>query len=388
MAMIDWCGWNGLGIRLACSVGRMATPSVTFALCVLFTPIYALSTRLPTSSSFQHLSCQEHQATYTDLVSTALANYKMQGLTIDDIYNLHGWDGDPQVLVVNNTVYTVKEPHLNVAANLIPLLKKLSRVAHLPDLILAGNIMDQPEDEIDRGGGPWFGYCNIRGLMTNLVYPASNMPVEGVMSCGKKCVPFTEQDSRETKAVFLGSSTGWASGRRAAVVQAGLLHPTHVYSGYTALLDIGQDVRDSQHPAIKSIKTRMTLTEQIRQFRYIINVDGHCAALRLSNEAEWYYPLLQPYVHYVPVRFSPQDPEPLHDIVRKIDWANAHPVQMAQIVRNAQNFAWRHLSEQGLNCYALQLFDQYSSLFSDQSRLQQQASEGHFETYVQHTDSV
>lgn len=54
------------------------------------------------------------------------------------------------------------------------------------------------------------------------------------------------------------------------------------------------------------------------RYKYIVNVEGHCSALRLkhllagpsavlfvqSEEIEWFYPLLNPFVHYIPVRFE------------------------------------------------------------------------------------
>ena len=53
------------------------------------------------------------------------------------------------------------------------------------------------------------------------------------------------------------------------------------------------------------------------QYKYVVNVEGNCAALRLkyllagpsavffvhSDEIEWFYPLLKPFVHYIPVTF-------------------------------------------------------------------------------------
>lgn len=62
----------------------------------------------------------------------------------------------------------------------------------------------------------------------------------------------------------------------------------------------------------------MHLRQQVQKFKYVVNVEGNCAALRLkhllsspsavffvqSDEIEWYYPLLKPYVHYIPVSFS------------------------------------------------------------------------------------
>ena len=57
---------------------------------------------------------------------------------------------------------------------------------------------------------------------------------------------------------------------------------------------------------------------QVTLYKYIVNVEGNCAALRLkqllagpsavffvqSDEIEWFYPLLKPFVHYIPVSFS------------------------------------------------------------------------------------
>ncbi|DBA91833.1 TPA: hypothetical protein ACH3X1_015970 [Trebouxia sp. C0004] len=353
--------------------------------------------KLPTTSSFLQEHCDSYIPKYLPLVSSMLGKYRLSGLLITDILSLHGWEGSPQVIMVNGTLLTISEPHLNVAANLIPLLVKLSSRVRLPDLALAGDIMDQPEDDISRHGGPWFGYCNMMFQTTNLMYPAGS-PVEEPLSCGTKCTPFTRKDTREPKAVFLGSSTGWLSGRRTAVVSAGILHPEHVYSGYTALIDIGQDIRDSQHPTLEATKPPMSLAKQVQRFKYIINVDGHCAALRMrellasdsvvlwveSNEVEWYYSLLQPFVHYIPVRYFPHMDDPLSDIVTKIEWANANPAEMALIIQNAHEFALQHFSEHGMTCYSVQLVNEYAALFPDQWKLQKLQSEGAFAHSLKH----
>lgn len=358
----------------------------------------AFPARVPTCTSFLHKECDSYIPKYQPLVASMLAQYRSKGVLVTDILNLHGWEGDPQVVVVNGTLLTISEPHLNVAAYLIPLLAKLATKVRLPDMALAGDIMDQPEDDISRHGGPWFGYCNMMFQTTNLLYPAGG-PVEETLSCGNKCIPFTRKDNREPKAVFLGSSTGWLSGRRTAVVLAGMLHPSHIYSGYTALIDIGQDIRDSQHPTLTAVKPPMSLAQQVQKFKYIINVDGHCAALRMrellasdsvvlwveSNEVEWYHSMLQPFVHYIPIRYFPHDMEdPLHDIVTKIDWANDHPVEMAQIIQNAHHFASQHFSDLGLTCYSVQLVNEYAALFPDQWKLQQLHSEGAFAQAAEH----
>ena len=63
---------------------------------------------------------------------------------------------------------------------------------------------------------------------------------------------------------------------------------------------------------------KMLLAVQVALYKYIVNVEGNCAALRLkhllagpsavffvqTDEIEWFYPLLKPFVHYIPVSFS------------------------------------------------------------------------------------
>lgn len=63
---------------------------------------------------------------------------------------------------------------------------------------------------------------------------------------------------------------------------------------------------------------QMLLALQVALYKYIVNVEGNCAALRLkqllagpsavffvqTDEIEWFYPLLKPFVHFIPVSFS------------------------------------------------------------------------------------
>ncbi len=144
---------------------------------LLLVTVCGAPAKLPTTSSFLQEECDSYIPKYLPLVTSMLGKYRTSGLLITDILSLHGWEGSPQVIVVNGTLLTISEPHLNVAANLIPLLVKLSSRMRLPDLALAGDIMDQPEDDISRHGGPWFGYCNMMFQTTNLMYPAGS-PVE------------------------------------------------------------------------------------------------------------------------------------------------------------------------------------------------------------------
>lgn len=338
--------------------------------------------RLPSARDYLLQQCEGLWQTYEPLIASALAPYKASTLSIDNILHLKGRTLRPQVFVVNNTVRTFEEPANNTRLGLVPLLAKLTTLVSLPDLVLVSNHQDEPEFDVVRHGGPWFGYCNHLMITSNIMYPAST-PVKKRLSCGDGCMAFGLQDTRQDKAVFLGSSTGWSHGRRRAAVLAGIEHSDKIHSGYTQLVDINQETRESTDLAIQQIRPAMSMLQQVRMYKYIINADGNCAAHRLrhllasdsvvlwieSNQVEWFYSLLQPFVHYVPIRYDAHDPTvTAQDILLKLQWAEDNPSRMAKIVDNANEFAQLHLSEHGLTCYSVQLFSEYSSLFSDSSR--------------------
>lgn len=153
---------------------------------------------------------------------------------------------------------------------------------------------------------------------------------------------------------------------------------TQVYAGLTEDLDklLSEEETQTFRPA-----KFMELEEQVQRFKYMVNVEGNCAALRLkhllsspsavffvqSDEIEWYYPLLKPYVHYIPVRFSTSGEKEGHevDLAQKVEWAERHPDRVAAIVREANAFAEFHLSRQGQECFAMQMLDAYARLLKD-----------------------
>ena len=292
-----------------------------------------------------------------------------------------------------------QSPVLNTAAIWIPLLKRLARKVSLPDFVLAGNVWDLPEDDAKRGG-PWFGFCNILFMTTNILLPSGPGLVSS-LRCGRKCQPFTKSDRRFPKAIFLGSSTGWIYGRRNAVVLAGMLHKDTVYSGYTQMVDLPAGGVPAEDAALASLKPEMDLAEQVKNYKYIIVADGHCATIRThavlasdsavfwveTNLIEWFYPLLQPYVHYIPVRLLKHEPQdPLQDIVDKIAWAKSNPEKVAAIVKNANQFAVTHLSDHALTCYSVQMLDEYARVFQDPEVLPGIAAGGTFSTeYTNYT---
>jgi len=106
----------------------------------------------------------------------------------------------------------------------------------------------------------------------------------------------------------------------------------------------------------------MSIEEQC-EYKYIIHIDGHVSAFRLSLELNfgsvillvnsewkmWYSDLLQPYVHYVPVSND------LSDIYNKIRWCKNNDEKCKEIVSNAKKFYEMYLQKDGVLDYMQKL---------------------------------
>jgi hypothetical protein len=76
----------------------------------------------------------------------------------------------------------------------------------LPDMPIGFNPVDVPARDEDVGGGPYFGYCNVPKLTSNL--PLPDLWGVNPLTCGLDCTPFSETDHRKDQAIFLGRPTG------------------------------------------------------------------------------------------------------------------------------------------------------------------------------------
>lgn len=320
---------------------------------------------------------------------------------------------------------------------------------------IAFNPDDRPCNDEDVGGGPYFGYCNVPKLTSNLPFPDFWTPE--ALNCGSGCEPFTDSDQRQEQAIFLGRPTGrsnstepkpwrantkpakhmlstnifkcshtlfnhegaflprlcdvfflflsfalffsfflesscmlhagWHKGGRRAVIEAGRKHPDYLYSGLTEYPDPGI-VSPEDEQTFGTVGQQSTST-QVREHKYIVNVDGWCSSKRMKQllasdsailnvvgmEDQWFTPLLKPMKHYIPVRFEANDPdlEEGSELISKIRWAQEHPQEVGRIVQHAKSFHGFYLSQRGEECYAVQLLEEYSSLLLDSWKLQDRA---------------
>jgi hypothetical protein len=191
---------------------------------------------------------------------------------------------------------------------------------------------------------------------TGLVFPNACREYPDV-----KPTPWTEKIE---KAVFRGATTGSGvtsdTNQRLKALEMGVKHK--------GLLDVGitkWNLRPRKlegSPYFQTIErsnynraNRLNLQEQSR-YKYILTLEGHVAAYRLSYEllsgsvvllAEsqwqmWYYPFLKPYEHYVPVK------EDLGDLLSQIEWCKANDAKCQQIAKNARAFYDKYLGTRGI----------------------------------------
>ncbi len=166
------------------------------------------------------------------------------------------------------------------------------------------------------------------------------------------------------KAVFRGSSTG--SGVTADTNQR--LKALEIGTKHKGLLDVGitkWNLRPRKlegSPYLQTIErenyskaNNLTLQEQ-SQYKYILTLEGHVAAYRLSYELSsgsvvllaesqwqmWYYPFLKAYEHYVPVK------EDLSNLLDQIEWCKANDAECEQIAENARAFYYKYLDTRGI----------------------------------------
>lgn len=98
-------------------------------------------------------------------------------------------------------------------------------------------------------------------------------------------------------------------------------------------------------------------------YKYLVHVDGHVSAFRLSLELSmgccilkadsmyklWYSELLEPMVHYVPVNAD------LSNLVEKIEWCRNNDDKCKQIAVNARAFYVQYLQKDGALDYLQKL---------------------------------
>jgi len=147
---------------------------------------------------------------------------------------------------------------------------------------------------------------------------------------------------------------------------------------YRDLIDAGftfvYNPDDCESGDIKELKTygRERLSyEEMLEYKYQMWIDGYGASFSASgwrlfsnsvvfkpesNNTQWYYAALQPYVHYIPIQAN------LEDLVEKIQWMQTDDAYAKEVAENAREFALTHIVRTESLCYLYSLIMEYSRL--------------------------
>lgn len=170
-------------------------------------------------------------------------------------------------------------------------------------------------------------------------------------------------------AVFRGSNTGCgydtATNTRLKLAKLATKYPQILDAGITNWNLRIRKTKSSpylQLPNLENLKlvNKLSPLEQ-SNYKYLIHVDGHVSAFRLSLELSmgccillvkslndwklWFSDMLEPYVHYVPVKSD------LSDLITQIEWCLKHDKKCQNIAQNALTFYNKFLTKEGIFDY-------------------------------------
>lgn len=218
----------------------------------------------------------------------------------------------------------------------------------------------------------WEDWHRVQSIENNIVFP-------------DKCRTYRDQfnldwDTKYPVAVFRGASTGCGTtlfdNPRLIVSYISTLPENKDIDGLP-YIDAGitkWNIRPRKTPDSPYLQTieintlpfglvnPLTPTEQ-SNFKYIINIDGHVSAFRTSYELSmgsvllivespytmWFKSLLQPYVHYVPVKRD------LTDLLIQVKWCKDNDDICRGIAQNALELYNTYLMKDGIFDYLQKL---------------------------------
>jgi hypothetical protein len=124
-------------------------------------------------------------------------------------------------------------------------------------------------------------------------------------------------------------------------------------------------------PYVQQFKGNFVSFKHQFKYKYHLMVDGNSAPYSASgwklftnsllfkadsDKIQWYYRLLKPYEHYIPVK------EDLSDLFEQLTYYKNHSLEAQSIATNARNFAITHICQNDNLAYLYKTLIQYSKL--------------------------
>ncbi|OGN59703.1 MAG: hypothetical protein A3F40_04535 [Chlamydiae bacterium RIFCSPHIGHO2_12_FULL_27_8] len=139
------------------------------------------------------------------------------------------------------------------------------------------------------------------------------------------------------------------------------------------IIDAGINVTDGMQlkevlTGLKLVKNHASILEHL-DYKYLPNLDGYMCTYpgfqwrllsnsvvlkQKSDEVQWFYSGLEPYVHYIPIEND------MSDVLEKISWAISSDDKCKEIAENSTEFVKNNLSTANVYAYLYKVILKYS----------------------------
>ncbi|XP_067004527.2 O-glucosyltransferase rumi homolog [Anabrus simplex] len=321
--------------------------------------------------SMQNCSC------YSSVIEQDLKVFK-KGITKEMLESVR--DRGTKYQIINHRLYRDAECMFpsrcsGIEHFLIPLLPKL------PDMELIINTRDWPQvSKHFSEPKPVFSFSKT-GDYHDIMYPAWGFweggPAIGLYPRGlgrwdvhrkelKKEAERWPWKNKKPVAFFRGSRT---SSERDSLVLLSREQPDLVDAKYTKNQAWKSDADTLYEPPAEEVPLR-----EHCKYKYLFNFRGVAASFRLkhlfmckslvfhvgSEWLEFFYPLLHPWVHYIPVPSSATK----EDIRNLLEFVAENDSEMKQIAERGYHLIWNNLRMEDIKCYWRKLLRKYAKLLN------------------------
>lgn len=256
-------------------------------------------------------------------------------------------------------------------------LQALTEITHIPNIdfiMCLGDSIDGIEF-----AAPVFAFAKHQDSHAIVLIPdfealsGQSVHLLHTVDQGNKKYPWNKKIA---KAFWRGATTGTVISKenfltlpRSQAVTCSLEHPSLIDARFTHLVQCNDSelVRErfsSYFSLPISVKNHMA-------YKYQLLIDGNtcaysraywqlfsnCAILKQeSPNIQWFYSLLKPYVHYIPVAND------LIDLSEKVTWSKDHDKEIQKIISNAQRIAKENLNQSEVYYYLYLVLKKYAEL--------------------------
>ena len=179
-------------------------------------------------------------------------------------------------------------------------------------------------------------------------------------------------EKKINKAVWRGATTGYHPisyfrSQRSILCQISENFPELVDAGFTIYCQ-GQE----HIPELVSYKKNWLSYEELLNYKYLVMPDGNaasytascwrffsnsCVLICASPYVQWYYPLMHPFQHFIPIAAD------CNDLIQKLILCEKKPDLTKKIVANCKNLADNFLRQEHALAYLYHVLALYSELY-------------------------